>query len=419
MHRYAIVGMGRSGEAARKYLLRKGVFPDEIITFDSKPGVADFDDPSVMMKKGKPRVLVVSPGVPLALPWIQEAFASGVTITSEISLAAEIFTQEKVIGVTGSVGKSTTVALLGEGARAVDRNAFVGGNFGVPLCEYAEGVLSGQRARAHWVILELSSFQLENCRGLKLDLAGLVSLHPNHLERYRDLTHYYETKLSIRDVTKGSVFYNRRGGDLAEMEKQLPQSFVSTDSTHSLLQGFHLEEARLIGDHNQDNLALAASLALAARWPEQAIERMKLFPGLPHRLENLGSVGGVRFINDSKATAISSVRIAAESAVKNLQSPGGKVHLLLGGRDKNLPWDELSQFLHRPDFQFYFFGECRELARQKSGLSGDLFQSLRGAVEAAKANAQVGDIVLLSPGGTSLDEFKSFEHRGDFFRSLI
>ncbi|HRO66597.1 MAG TPA: UDP-N-acetylmuramoyl-L-alanine--D-glutamate ligase, partial [Pseudobdellovibrionaceae bacterium] len=391
---YAIVGLGRSGLAAKKYLERRGLNPQEIVTFDSKSENADYKDPLLLMKEVKPSVLVVSPGVPLSMPWIEEAKKKGVRITSEISLACEVLTSEKLIGVTGSVGKSTTVALLGAGARAIDPHAFVGGNFGVPFCEYAVDLLSGKRARASWIILELSSFQLENSEGLRLHLGAVTSLTANHLERYRDQEHYYETKGRLRDHCVGPIFLNRAGGDLAGWAATHPGNWVLTDPSSSSLSSSDLSSAKLIGRHNQDNLALAASVALAAGWPRASIQAMKEFAGLPHRLEDAGTFRGVRYINDSKATALSSVLIAAHAVLESV--PEGKnLFLLLGGRDKNLPWKELSDLGRRQNIRFLFFGECAAHARAASGLEGPLFDHLREALLQARAQARSGDSVLL------------------------
>ncbi|MBX2988070.1 MAG: UDP-N-acetylmuramoyl-L-alanine--D-glutamate ligase [Bdellovibrionaceae bacterium] len=409
--------MGRSGEAAKKLLLRQGTLSEDIITFDQKPGLADEHDPAALLAR-KPDVLVVSPGVPLANSWIVEARAQGVRITSEIGLACDVLAGEKLIGVTGSVGKSTTVALLGEGARHADPQAFVGGNFGVPFCEYAVEVLSGIRPRAKWVVLELSSFQLENCEPLSLDFSAITSFSPNHLERYANLREYYEIKWSLLDRTRGPCFLNSRGGDLKTWALQHPGRWVLVGSENPELTRFQLASARLIGRHNQDNLALAVSVGLAAGWPTSFVERMKSFTGLPHRLENLGTARGIRFINDSKATAMDSVLTAAAAATE-LCSGSSHLFLLLGGKDKNLPWEQLSVLKDHPRLVPVFFGHCGELAQSRSGLDGSVHAHLLEAVRAVLKNAREGDVVLLSPGGTSLDEFRNFEERGRVFQEYL
>ncbi|KYG66759.1 UDP-N-acetylmuramoylalanine--D-glutamate ligase [Bdellovibrio bacteriovorus] len=415
----AIVGMARSGEAAKQLLLLNGVDPSLILTFDTKLPTANFNDPQVLMDQGKPMTLVVSPGVPLGLDWIQRAKTTGVKITSELSLACSCLESEKIIGVTGSVGKSTTVSLIGAGLQAFSSSGFVGGNLGIPFSQYAVEVLEGKRSRADWVVLELSSYQLENCENLRLEFSAITYLTSNHLERYDSLEDYYQTKWNILSMTAKNMFLNSGGGDLVSYsEKNASPKVRVVSKDDVLLKSLHLEEARLIGKHNQDNLALAATIALAAGWPQKAFDGMKNFGGLVHRLENVGNFKSIRFINDSKATAMDSVLIAAEAAHQTKEK-NGRMFMLLGGRNKSLPWQDLASLKNYSDCVFVFFGECRDLAKEKSGLPGSSYEKLGEALDHVFKEARAGDTVLLSPGGTSWDEFKSFEDRGDFFKSRV
>lgn len=416
----AIVGMGKSGEAARRLLIASGIAPSSVVTFDGKLETAHFKDASTLMSEAKPQTLVVSPGVPLSSAWIQDAKKSGIHITSEITLSCAVLTTEKLIGITGSVGKSTTVSLLQAGLEAFSKTGFVGGNLGTPFATYAADVLEGKRPTADWVVLELSSYQLENCAGLSLDYSAITYLTSNHLERYESLNHYYQTKWDILGLTKNDMLLNFSGGDLVDYSKtkgHIKQVHIIS-AKDAELQKHHLQKAQLIGQHNQDNIALATALAVKAGWPESSIEGMKNFKGLVHRLENLGFVKGIRFINDSKATAMDSVQIAVAAAYETLDK-NGKLYVLLGGRDKNLPWDQLSSLGNFKNTAFVFFGECRSVAQIKSALPGPSFLKLDEALEYLFAQTQPHDTVLLSPGGTSLDEFKSFEDRGDFFKRKV
>ncbi len=415
----AIVGMGKSGEAARRLLLHCGVPSQSILTFDVKLDSVDFNDPALLLSKGQPQTLVVSPGVPLSSSWIQDAQSAGLKITSELSLACSCLTTERLIGVTGSVGKSTTVSLLGTGLEAFTTAFFVGGNLGTPFAEYAIDVLSGARPRADWVVLELSSYQLENCENLSLDFSAITYFTSNHLERYESLEHYYRTKWNILSLTKKMMLLNSEGGDLVEYFKNNHHEQIKVISKNDpTLESYQLEKALLIGQHNQDNLALASSLAQAAGWPPASIDGMKSFKGLVHRLENVGTFKNIRFINDSKATAMDSVLIAATAAYDTLEG-SGKLFLLLGGRDKNLPWQDLGPLKNFRNIEFVFFGECRNIAQQKSTLPGSSFSHLGEALTHTFQRANPQDTVLLSPGGTSLDEFKSFEERGNFFKRKV
>jgi UDP-N-acetylmuramoylalanine--D-glutamate ligase len=420
----AIVGMGKSGESAARLLEFSGLKKEDILTFDQKaPASASnvqFRDPDLLMKQARPKTLVVSPGVPLSSAWIVEAKKSGVQITSEINLACAYLENEKILGVTGSLGKSTTVSLLGAALKAFDDNGFVGGNLGVPFCDYAYEVASGLRPRAFWIVLELSSYQLENCAELKLEHSAITFLSPNHMERYASLEDYYETKWKIVSMTKGSVFLNLHGGDLvhfAEAHPEFSKCLVCSKDQKSL-QPHALSHSKLLGLHNQDNIALAAQMALHCHWPISSLQAMKAFSGLEHRLENLGLFDGIQFINDSKATAIDSVNIAIKMAHSYLPEQG-RLFVLLGGKDKNLPWEDLRTFADLTSTEFIFFGECRTIAQEKSQLQGPSFLTLDAAMDSLFLRASTGDVVLLSPGGTSFDEFKGFEDRGRFFKEKV
>lgn len=411
----AVVGLGKSGLSAHKVLLAGGHAPSDIILFDEKSAeaqVKNWDELSLVQAK----TWVVSPGVPLQSLHIAEARAKGVLITSEISLAASLVENEKLIGITGSVGKSTVTSILGVGARTVDGNCFVGGNLGTPFCDYALGILNG-KPRAKWVILELSSYQLENCTGLELDHSIVTYLSANHLERYRSLLDYYLTKLKITEITKQLCLFNKTSADCREYIKQskCPAQLMNAEefSNHH-----SLPPLLMIGSHNRDNYALAAQTALNCGWGETSLQAMAAYRGLPHRLEFVASVRNVAYIDDSKATAMDSVLVATNASLEAL-TEHNKLFLLLGGKDKNLPWHELSVLKDNPVIIPVFFGECGVLAREKSALAGEYFEKLGNAIGYCQKRAVDGDVVLLSPGGTSLDEFKNFEERGSFFKSLV
>ncbi len=411
----AIVGLGKSGLSAARFLKALGYQENEIILFDDKNPSAQVGKPEDLMKLG-PKTLVVSPGVPLKTPWIQTLISEGALLTSELSLATSVLTTEKVIGITGSVGKSTVTSILGEGARVMDDHCFVGGNLGTPFCDYALRVLQGEK-KAYWILLELSSYQLENCDHLSLEGSAVTYLSANHLERYENLEHYYKTKMKITEITKDFCVFNKKSDDafLNSRYSKCPAVLISSED---FMNQELLSSIVLIGAHNKDNFCVAAEVAHLCEWNAESLKAMAQFRGLRHRLEYVSQVEGVKYINDSKATAMESVLVAVTGCVEAL-GPGGNLYLLLGGRDKNLPWDQLSLLKNYKNLNSVFFGECGQLAKQKTELSGDYFKNLGTAIEHCQKAAVPGDIVLLSPGGTSLDEFKSFEERGDFFKRLV
>lgn len=412
---FVIIGIGKSGSAAKNLLLASGISQTNIHTFDEKNQTADFNDWN-QLNSLPMGTLVVSPGVPLAHQDLVNLKNKGWKITSEINLACPHLTDEILIGITGSVGKSTVTSLLGEALKTDDPHAFVGGNLGVPLAEYAVQLIT-QKKKARYVVLELSSYQLENCIDLKLDFSAITFLSSNHLERYPSIDAYYMTKCEIGSQTKHVCILNESSKDLVHYKSRIPgvTEFVSYQKSNHKNE---LEKSHLIGEHNLDNLAIAFKLAQYLKLSPQAFQAMLQFKGLHHRLETVGFYKNILFINDSKATAMDSVLVATQAALTKT-AQNNKLYLLLGGKDKNLPWNELNILSQYSNIQCVFFGQCGETAQIKSQLNGNLFGQLAEAVRFVFTNIQSGDVVLLSPGGTSLDEFKNFEERGNYFKNLV
>lgn len=419
-----VFGRGLTGNAIFRLLSLWGLSQDELVLFDEKSLPDGTSLENFIAQKGF-KTLVVSPGVPLEKKALKDFQARGGRITSELELAWSGLTSEKTIGVTGSVGKSTVSALLHTGLKKVDPSTFLGGNFGFPLANYVADVLEGKRSRARWLVIELSSYQLENFPSLKMAGSILTSLLSNHLERYPSREAYYDTKWTLVEKTLGPIILNKSGFDLFSFAQakfaessaeKLSQRAVWTDRNDPAITPALLKESPLLGSHNQDNLALAARL-LDCLGLSDCILPMTEFRGLPHRVENLGEKGGVRIINDSKATTIDSVHQAVVTVMPRLESHQ-TLFLLLGGKDKNLPWEELSS-LNDQRIRPVFFGEYGSPAQVKSQLKGEVFPRLSAAIQYCTSHAKAGDVILLSPGGSSLDEFKSFEDRGDFFRTEI
>jgi UDP-N-acetylmuramoylalanine--D-glutamate ligase len=405
---FLIVGLGKSGLAAKRLLLLLGVPLHEIKTFDAKVDSVDY---SKFQDFGDfiPGTLVVSPGFPLKTPWVQDFLKAGCGLTSELDLALQNMPTERIIGITGSMGKSTTTTLLGIGAQAFTSQVFVGGNLGIPLADYVADVLEKKSPRAEWVILELSSYQLENAASLKVEIGLLTALSPNHLERYQSLDEYYETKWSLKDRCQRAFLLNYDNLEIQRWCGPRLDGICGPVTSRD----YDFEDAKLIGSHNKQNLALAFSTAEFLKWPDISLEAMKRYPGLEHRIEFVTTKNGVQYINDSKATTIESVAAAVDACLP-LVSADGLLHLFIGGRDKNLPWEDLGKLAQHSKIVYHFFGECGELAQRRSQLRGSISVNLKTLL--STFTAQSGDVVLLSPGGSSLDEFKNFEVRGDFFK---
>lgn len=412
-----------------RLLRQSGINSSDLVSFDDRPG-ADYSSLAELLHEKKPNTLVVSPGYPLAAPEIRDFSQRGGFITSELALATAQLRNEKVLGITGSLGKSTVTALIGDCLAAAGVSVFVGGNFGVPLADYIVERNSGKRAAVEWVVLELSSYQMENCGELQCEQSLITYLAPNHLERYRDITEYYETKWTLEKRTKNFIFLNDHGGDLvsfAQAKNSAKARWVAVRNTPEW-QPEDFQQARLLGTHNRDNLVLAEASAHEIfrnkfTSPEALAEAKRLsrnallnFPGLPHRLQQLMSIRGIRFVNDSKATAIPSVKTAIAAAQ---ESTTGIIYLLLGGKDKGLPWEELLPDLESEKIKPIFFGHLAKVLQSRLNPQAPAYENLRAAVASLKNSARKGDLVLLSPGGTSLDEFTSFEERGRMFETYL
>lgn len=410
----AIVGLGISGDATLRLLLKSGIPRKDILTFDQK-SLADFNDPQQLLEVN-PQTLCVSPGVPLSTPWIQETLKAGARLTSELEIAFSFITTEKIVATTGSVGKSTTTALMGYGAKTADPHSFCGGNLGTPLAQYACDLIDG-KTPAQFVLLELSSYQLENFTNLKADLSVFTFLSPNHLERYSSLQQYYDTKLTLLHRTRRWVIVNKNGGDNLSQFQAIQKKYSSLEFSYVDRNSLPSNaNPQLVGAHNLDNLAMAFAVAEKLRWPPASYQAMLSFAGLSHRMENVGRFNSVLFINDSKATTMDSVLQAFQSVAGECI---GKVHLLLGGRDKNLPWHQLKPLAQEKNLSVTFFGECANTAKEQSQISGSVFPKLGEALSHLSQNIHANDIVLFSPGGTSLDEFKNFEDRGNYFKNWV
>lgn len=411
----AIFGLGKSGLAAISLLKEFNFTEDQIITYDEKNPSAKYKDLDRIYKLS-PKTLIVSPGFPLSNSIIQKLVLDGAHLTSEISLAASLLTTEKIIGVTGSVGKSTVVSLLGVGVKTFDPNAFIGGNLGTPLCEYSLKIIkNGQKA--NWIVVELSSYQLENCNQLSLDYSIITYLSPNHLERYDSLEHYYDTKMNITKITKKLCLFGKTSKDCEKYAAKAKSNFKLVNAENFSHQEL-LPQVFLIGLHNKDNFSLAAEMARTCGWPESSFIQMVHYRGLPHRLEFVANLAGVTYVNDSKATALDSVLVAVRGCLENV-STDNYLFLLLGGKDKSHPWSALSILSSNNQIKPVFFGECGLLAKEKAHLAGEYFETLGSAINYCQKNVKSGDTILLSPGGSSLDAFKSFEERGDYFKSLV
>jgi UDP-N-acetylmuramoylalanine--D-glutamate ligase len=375
-----VYGLARSGQAVARRLNERG---DDVVLVDRTLG----NELELDLLDGVD-ALVKSPGVPGERPLVTIARERGIPVWSEVEAAWQLLLPEgvKLVGVTGTNGKTTTTELLGAMFRAAGRDVAVAGNVGVPLASVRF---------ADWVVCELSSFQLEDVDTLACDVAVLLNLEPDHLDRHGSFEAYRDAKLRIFERARVKVVPRGMGLDGIE--------FSAADPLPA--------EPLLRGEHNRENAAAATAAARAAGVDDDSIATaLREFPGVAHRLEVVADTGGIRFVNDSKATNVAAARRALAAYADD------PVHLILGGSLKGEDFGPLADAIGANVRSIHLIGEAaRPLAAVVPGHDD---QTLERAVAHAAAEAAPGDVVLLSPACASYDQFDNFEHRGEEFRRL-
>lgn len=384
-----VVGVDRNEELDAERLREAGV---EVVLGAEDPALVDDVD-----------LLVKSPGVASEAPLVAAARSRGLTVWSEVELGARLL-PNPILGVTGTNGKTTTSELLGAVFRAAGRPVAVAGNVGRPLSS-----LDGALAADAWIVCELSSFQLEDIESFRPQIAVLLNVTPDHLDRHEDLDAYRAAKLRI--------FENQGASDVAVVPRGFPPVPGAAARVEFATDDPLPAEPRIPGAHNRENAAAATVAARAAGIGDDAIaEALRAFAGVPHRLELVREVAGVRWVNDSKATNPE----AAERAL-GAYPPG--LRIILGGSRKDTPFASLARRAREAGVaRAYLIGESADEIAEALVAEGVRFQNsreLERAVADARLDAEAGDVVLLSPACASYDQFTSFEARGDLFRKLV
>jgi UDP-N-acetylmuramoylalanine--D-glutamate ligase len=398
--RALVVGLARSGHAAALALAQRGT---RVVAVDRKRelDVGRLEAAGVEVHLGNEEgallsaadVVIKSPGVPGENPLVTGARERGLPVWSEVELGYRLLRPRPFVGVTGTKGKTTTTELLGEIFRAAGRPVAVGGNVGRPLT-------SLDPSPDAWIVAELSSFQLEDVHELELEVAVLLNLEQDHLDRHGTVERYRAAKLRIFERTRHKVVPRALGLEGVEFgaDDELPA------------------EPRIPGAHNRANAAAATAAARAAGIDDLAIaDALATFSGVPHRLELVRERDGVRWVNDSIATNT----FAARTGIDAYDAP---VRLILGGRAKGEDFAPFARSLPPHVAAIYVVGEAAEeleAALDAAGRSYERVETIAGAVEAAAREARPGDVVLLSPACASYDQYESFEQRGEDFRRLV
>ncbi|MBU8899228.1 UDP-N-acetylmuramoyl-L-alanine--D-glutamate ligase [Corallococcus sp. H22C18031201] len=441
-----VFGLAKSGVAALRLLLAKGA---QVTALDARSREALGDVATELESRGvtlvsgatppglleRQDLVVVSPGVPLALPELQAARAAGVPVWGEVELAACFLTVTPLLGITGTNGKSTTTALTGELYARAGLRTFVGGNLGRPL---AEAALSPGDWDA--LVVELSSFQLEGIHALRPHGAALLNLTPDHLDRYANHQEYGEAKARIFRNQHGTDFavVNADDADVMRLAQaaRVPVYGFSLTGTpvvpapklaglavaepggfrlDALGERYTLTNRALRGAHNAQNAMAATLLARLGGVPSAAAQAgLDSYPGLPHRLESVRVLEGVEWVNDSKATNVDSVLVA-------LRAFAGDLWLVAGGKGKGAPYQPMVDAgLGKVKGVLTIGQDADVIARAYAGAAPvHACGTLDAAVARARELSRPGDTVLLSPACASYDQFKNFEDRGDVFKRLV
>jgi UDP-N-acetylmuramoylalanine--D-glutamate ligase len=425
---FVVVGLARSGVAAALALRARGA---EVVACDARSvdggvrqrleaaGVAVHAPSDGVALLAPASTVVKSPGVPQDAPVVAAARRLGARVVGELEIGWRLLPND-LIAVTGSNGKTTTVELIGHIHREAGRPVVVAGNVGTALT-----ALVSEIPRDAVVVCEASSFQLEDTEAFAPDAAVLLNLAEDHLDRHGSFDAYRTAKLEAFARQPAAALavappdlVGMLGG-AAERVTFGPGGDVEHRDGRIWWRGRPLLDAsaiRLRGAHNRENAMAAAAVCLARGLPTEAVRAgLATFGGVPHRLEEVASHGGVLFVNDSKATNVA-------SAVVGIESFSGGVHAILGGRGKHGDYSPLARAVAARARAVYLIGEAAtEIGEALAGAGVPIHDcgDLAAAVAAARAAARPGDVVLLSPACASYDQYESFEQRGDHFRELV
>ncbi|MCX5749271.1 MAG: UDP-N-acetylmuramoyl-L-alanine--D-glutamate ligase [Candidatus Saganbacteria bacterium] len=434
----SIIGFGKSGQAAAKRLLQSGA----VVKVSESGKAASLMDwmKDIQFEYGghtfdfikDSDLIVVSPGVHIDIPAIEEAKKAGIAVISEVELAFSFFSKP-VIAVTGTNGKTTTTTLIGEIFRKAGYRVAVAGNIGDPLSEVDDKDLD-------FIIAEISSYQLEAIEKFRPQIAVLLNVTPDHLERYKTMEAYTAAKEKIfeNQVPGDYLVFNhdditvRKMADKASSRKYPFSREVAVEGGLFVNDGYivrlkenyleaviKLEDIKIKGSHNVENCLAVAAASLICGISCADIEKtMKEFPGVEHRIEHVRTLKGIEFYNDSKATNPDSTIVALKTLSK-----GGELVLILGGRDKGTDLKPMCSVILNTAKKVILIGEAAKRFEEELRASGftdiEKASSMEEAVRISFERSKDGGIVLLSPACASFDMFKDYEDRGRAFKKSV
>ena len=438
-----VVGLGKSGLAAALFLRHRGA---QVTVSDARSAEALAKDIPALLEEGimvetgghglltfrRQDLIVVSPGVPLNTPELAQVRSFGLPVIGELELAAR-FLKGKILAITGSNGKTTTTALVGEILEKAGIPTLVGGNIGVPVVSLIEASTDET-----WSVLEVSSFQLESTYQFHPSIAVILNITPDHLYRHGTFENYALAKERIFAAQEGndSVVLNADNERAAQAAGRSSAKVYSFSVEHPVERGAWLEQGYVVyradgdapveavmplsgiplkGTHNVENVLAAVCAARLAGAPVDAIRKaIEDFRAVEHRLEYVATINGVEYYNDSKATNV-------DATAKAVAAFNSGIHLILGGKDKGSDYTLLAPLLRERVRAVYTIGSAA--AKIESQLRGVVSirtcETLDVAVDAAANAARPGEVVVLAPACSSFDQFENYEHRGRVFKELV
>jgi UDP-N-acetylmuramoylalanine--D-glutamate ligase len=444
--RVVVIGLGVSGRSAARFLQRRGA---KVLAVDSSDNDALRREANPLVALGVEVRLgvaaapaesfdlaVLSPGVAPELPLVRELAARGVPLIGELELGCQ-HSLCLNIAITGTNGKTTTTELVARMLEHCQRRTVAAGNIGLPVCDVVD-----QTKDLDYLTLEVSSFQLETIRFFRPVVAVLLNLAPDHLDRYASMADYIRAKARIFENQQPfdfAIIQSEALAQLRALKLPVPGKIITFSANNRRADLFHdrgllvsrledwsgpllnMDECRLRGPHNAENLMAALAVSRVLRLPlENVVAALKSYAPAPHRCELVAEVNGVKFINDSKATNLDALHKALLAIPA---APGNEpnVWLIAGGKDKGFEYHDIGPMLSQRVKGAYLLGETREKLRAAWSLFTpcSVVSTLLEAVTSAARNAVPGDVVLLSPACSSFDMFLNYQHRGEMFRDAV
>ena len=436
-----VIGLGKSGQGAAKlanYLGASVFVSDAISNSNLKEKSKYLESCGIEVEVGDhsdkifdSKLWILSPGVPQNSSILNEAKSMGIQLISEIEFASW-YAKHPIIGITGSNGKTTTVNLIEKMCDSESLNPILGGNVGTAFSEIILNDLENKPNKRLY-ILEISSFQLEHIISFKPFISVFLNITPDHLDRYLNMEEYVNAKLNMimNQTEKEHIIFNLdddilrnelmdvkpqvHGFSLEKRDKiifNVNATKIYSENENELID---LKDFALPGKHNLSNALAAATASRLIGVPDEYIKSTMInFKGVEHRLEFVKNIGGVSYYNDSKATNLDSVKVA-------LDSFDNKIYLLMGGQDKGGNFLDLIPYLKNKVKKIITFGQASDKVSKalRDAVRLKKVEDLKDAVELSHMNAVPGDIVLLSPGCASFDQFANFEERGFEFKKLV